>query len=64
MASPDAIYRGSVRALSIAFVALGAAILAITFANGGGPLAVGTLIGVAFLAVGIGRLWLAARMSR
>lgn len=64
MASPERIYGAAVRTLSILFIALGLAILATTLANGGGPLAVGTLIGVAFLAVGIGRLWLTARMSR
>ncbi len=43
---------------SIAFLALGLAILASTFAHGGGPLSLGTLLGVAFLAVGAARLWL------
>jgi len=57
-------YDRSVRALSLVFLALGLALLAITLANGGGPLSVGVLMGVAFLAVGAGRLWLSARMSR
>jgi hypothetical protein len=39
-------------------------ILTATLANGGGPLSVGVLMGVAFLAVGGGRLWAASRMSR
>jgi hypothetical protein len=47
-----------VRSLSLVFLALGLAILVSTFANGGGPLSVGTLMGVAFLAVGVARLWL------
>lgn len=64
MTSPDALYNGSVRVLSVVFVVLGIAILATTLANGGGLFAVGTLIGVAFVAVGAGRLWVAARMSR
>jgi hypothetical protein len=58
MSSPERLYRGSVRALSALFVVLGLTILVLTFANGGGPLATGTLLGVIFLAVGIGRLWL------
>jgi hypothetical protein len=62
--SPERIYRGSVRLLSIVFVALGLTILASTFVNGGGALSVGTLLGFAFLAVGIGRLWIAARTNR
>jgi hypothetical protein len=58
------LYQGSVRALSLCFLALGLAILATTLANGGGALSVGILLGIAFVAVGAVRLWLAARMSR
>jgi hypothetical protein len=61
MASPERIYRGSVRVMSLVFVALGLALLVSTLANGGGPLSVGVLLGVAFLAVGAGRLWIASR---
>lgn len=64
MPSSKRVYQGSVRALSVLFLALGAAILVRTLAAGGGPLSVGTLLGVAFLAVGAARLWAAARMSR
>ncbi len=64
MSSPERIYRGSIRTLSLLFVALGLVILVTTLANGGGPASVGVLIGVAFLAVGAGRIWLASRMSR
>jgi len=63
MATPERIYRGSVRALSVAFLLIGLAILGTTLVNGGGPLSVGTLLGVAFIAVGAGRLWVSARMS-
>jgi hypothetical protein len=58
MSSPERIYSGSIRTLSFIFVALGLLILISTFANGGGPLSLGVLLGVAFLAVGIARLWL------
>lgn len=58
MDSADRIYRGSVRILSFVFVALGLAILVLTFANGGGPLSMGTLLGAVFVAVGVARLWL------
>jgi hypothetical protein len=57
--SPDRIYRGSIRLFSLVFVALGLAILVSTLANGGGALSLGTVLGVAFLAVGAGRLWIA-----
>lgn len=61
MGSPERIYRGSVRTLSLAFLALGLLILISTFANGGGPLSIGTLLGLAFLALGVVRLWMARR---
>lgn len=61
VASPERIYRGSVRALSLAFMLLGMAILVSTLIRGGGLLSVGVLLGLAFLAVGAGRLWVASR---
>jgi hypothetical protein len=57
-------YHGSVRVLSVVFLALGLALLATTLAAGGGPASVGVLLGVAFLAVGAARLWLAARVHK
>ena len=64
MAPPKTVYHGSVRALSVLFVALGLGILVTTLAAGGGPLSVGAIMGIAFVAVGAGRLWVGARMSR
>jgi hypothetical protein len=58
MASPERIYHGSVRAFSAIFVLLGVAILVSTVANGGGPLSLGVVMGIAFLAVGLVRGWL------
>jgi hypothetical protein len=52
------VYQRSILLLSIAFLALGLLILVSTFAYGGGPLSLGTLLGVAFLAVGAARLYL------
>jgi hypothetical protein len=62
--SPERIYNGSIRAFSIVFIALGVVILAATLSAGGGPLSVGTLLGVIFVAIGAGRLWIATRMAR
>lgn len=59
--APERIYHGSVRAFSIVFILLGLAILVSTLANGGGPLSLGVVLGVAFLLVGGGRLWIASR---
>jgi hypothetical protein len=50
------IYRGSIRVLSVVFIAVGLAILISTFAQGGGPLSLGTLLGIAFTGIGILRL--------
>jgi hypothetical protein len=58
MSTPERIYSGSIRTLSFIFVALGLLILISTLAHGGGPFSLGVLLGVAFLAVGIARLWL------
>jgi hypothetical protein len=58
------VYQGAVRLFSLAFLAIGLTVLAVTLANGGGPLSVGVLMGVVFVAVGIGRLLVAARLER
>ena len=58
------IYRGAVRGFSAAFVLIGLVVLVVTLVNGGGPASVGVLMGVAFVAVGAGRLWIATRMER
>jgi len=39
-------------------------VLTVTLLNGGGPASVGVLMGLAFVAVGAGRLWIATRMER
>lgn len=64
MSSPERIYRGSIRTFSLVFIVLGLAILVTTLVNGGGPLSVGVLMGLAFAAVGAGRLWVATRTDR
>jgi hypothetical protein len=51
-------YNRSTRALSLLFLALGLVLLGRTLAAGGGPASVGVLLGLAFIAVGIARLWL------
>jgi hypothetical protein len=58
------IYKHAVRGFSLAFVLIGLVVLVVTLANGGGPASVGVLMGVAFVAVGVGRLWIGARMER
>jgi len=60
----ERIYRGTVRAFSLAFLAIGVLVLVVTLANGGGPASLGFLMGLAFIAIGIGRLWVGERMGR
>jgi hypothetical protein len=59
----ERVYRGTVRAFSLAMVAIGLAVLAVTLANGGGPASLGFLMGLAFVGIGAARLWLSARMD-
>ena len=47
--------------LSGLMVLIGLAIIARTLAAGGGPLAVGLLMGLLFVAAGAGRLWVERR---
>jgi len=61
--SGQRVYHGAVRAFSLAFVAIGLVVLVTTLANGGGPVSLGFLLGIAFVGIGVGRLWMGARMS-
>ena len=49
---------------SLVFVGVGLVVLVVTLANGGGPLSVGFLMGIAFVGVGAGRLWVNSRMGK
>jgi hypothetical protein len=57
-------YHGAIWAFSLAFVAIGVLLLVVTLANGGGPASLGFLMGILFVAVGIGRYWIASRQLR
>lgn len=61
MSAPERIYRGSTRALSALMVLIGLAMLVSTLARGGGPLALGVLLGLLFAAAGVARLYLQGR---
>jgi hypothetical protein len=60
----ERLYRGAVTGFSLVFLAIGAVLLVATLAAGGGPASVGFLIGIAFLAIGAGRLWINTRVRR
>jgi hypothetical protein len=59
--SPDEGYQLAVRIFSVTIIGFGFAMLIITLARGGGPLAVGVLFGLLFIALGSGRLYLSMR---
>ena len=59
--APDEVYRGVTRIFSAIIAAFGLAMLVVTIANGGGPLSVGTLLGIGFTGLGLGRLYLSFR---
>ena len=64
MPSPERLYTGSVRVLSVVFGVLGAVLIVVTLAAGGGPVSFGLLMGLVFVAVGAGRLWVSSRVGR
>ncbi len=53
------VYATSTLVLSVILVLLGIAMIVSALARGGGALAVGVVFGVALVALGAGRLWLA-----
>jgi multisubunit Na+/H+ antiporter MnhG subunit len=57
-------YRSSTRALGALTCLLGVAIVVVAIANGGGPLALGVVVGVLFALLGAGRFYLAGRSGR
>jgi hypothetical protein len=59
--SPGEGYQLAVRIFSVTIIVFGVAMLAVTLARGGGPLAVGILFGLLFIALGSGRLYLSLR---
>ena len=61
MTEPRDLHRTSTTAMSAVMVALGVAMLVSTLARGGGPLALGVLLGVLFVAAGAGRIHVARR---
>jgi hypothetical protein len=56
--APRDLHGKATAAMSAVMVVIGIAILVTTLARGGGPLAVGVLLGGLFVAAGAGRLYL------
>lgn len=56
-------YHGAIKGFSLAFVVIGVLLLVVTLVNGGGPASIGFLMGILFVAVGVGRYWVASRFQ-
>ena len=63
MPEPRDVHRGTTGLLSVILVLLGVAMIVRTIAEGGGALAFGLLIGVLFIAAGLGRLYINTRLA-
>jgi hypothetical protein len=61
MREPGGIHRSSTRAMSVAMMVIGIALIVRTITLGGGPTASGILLGALFLAVGVARLYIQFR---
>jgi hypothetical protein len=59
--SPDEGYQLAVRIFSVVIIGFGLLMLVLTVVRGGGPLAVGVLFGLLFIALGSARLYLSMR---
>ena len=59
--APDEVYRGVTRVFAAIIVAFGLVIVAVTLANGGGITSIGVFMGIGFVCLGAGRLYLALR---
>ncbi len=57
-------YHSAIRGFSLIFVVVGVALLVATIANGGSPASIGFILGILFVAVGVGRYWIASRSLR
>ncbi|HEV2769433.1 MAG TPA: hypothetical protein VGV40_04540 [Solirubrobacteraceae bacterium] len=61
MPEPRHVHRGATRLLSVVMVLLGVAVLVRTLDAGGGPLALGVLLGLLLVGAGGARLYLERR---
>jgi hypothetical protein len=53
-------YRGSTRLLAVVISIVGIAMIVTTLARGGGPAAIGVVVGALFTALGLARLYIAS----
>ncbi|MCW3016534.1 MAG: hypothetical protein JWO02_3626 [Solirubrobacterales bacterium] len=61
MSNPRNLHRASTRVLSATMLVLGLAMIVSTLSRGGGPLAIGLVMGVLFALAGAGRLYVSMK---
>jgi hypothetical protein len=59
MPEPREVHQRATTATSVALVVLGLAMIVAALARGGGPLALGLLLGILFVGAGAGRIYVA-----
>jgi hypothetical protein len=61
MPAPREVHKSGTQALSFVMFVLGVAMLVSTLVHGGGPLAIGTIMGLLFALSGAGRLYISRK---
>jgi hypothetical protein len=59
MPAPRDMHRATTRLFSVVMLVLGVAMIVRTVTMGGGPIAIGVILGTLFILAGAGRLWVA-----
>jgi hypothetical protein len=57
------LYDRSVRTIALIYLVIGVALLVLTMVRGGGLLSIGTLLGAAFIAIGVARYRLQQKLG-
>jgi hypothetical protein len=64
VSEPRDLHRQTTAVLSVVLVLIGVAMIVRTLAAGGGAVAIGLLLGVLFVAAGLGRLYINGMLAR
>lgn len=57
-------YDSSIRVFAVTYAVIGLVMLVVSIARGGGPLSIGFLLGIAFIALGVGRYVIQRKVTR
>lgn len=64
MSDPTQLRGGATAVLSVLMIVVGIAMILRTVLGGGGALSIGLILGVLFVAAGVGRLYVSRRLTR